>query len=294
MNVELAASYAHCQRIARRSGSSFYYSFLLLPRRKRLAMCALYAYLRRTDDLADGLEPIECRRQSLARWRATLEHALAGRHEDPMLPALADVVRTFSIPLEHLWAAIDGAEMDLARATYDTFAQLETYCELVASQVGLACLRIWGCHASEAIAPARRCGIAFQMTNILRDLGEDARRGRVYLPREDFDRFGYSADELRAGVCDERFRRLMRFQVERNQRLYEEGAALEPWLDATGRRVFGSMTAVYRALLAEISRFEGAVLSRRVRLSNWRKMRIATRYLLFRRARLPAARAAAP
>jgi phytoene synthase len=290
----LAASYAHCRRIARRSGSSFYYSFLLLPKRRRLAMCALYAFLRRTDDLADGPEPIESRRQSLALWRASLASAVDGRYDDPMFAALADVIRSYAIPIEHLQSAIDGAEMDLDRSTYDTFAELETYCELVASQVGLACLRIWGCHAPEAIGPARRCGIAFQMTNILRDLGEDARRGRVYLPREDFERFGYSADELRAGVCDERFRRLLRFEIERNQRLYAEGAALEPWLDATGRRVLGSMTAVYRALLGEIKKREGGVLTTRVRLSNWRKMRIATRYLLFRRARVPAAGAGPP
>jgi phytoene synthase len=294
MNAALAASYAHCRRIARRSGSSFYYSFLLLPRRKRLAMCALYAFLRRTDDVADSDLPLAERRAALAAWRHSLANALAGGDDDPVLPALADVVRSYSLPLEYLSAAIDGAEMDLARTSYATFAELETYCERVASMVGLACLRIWGCQAAEAEPSARVCGVAFQLTNILRDLGEDAARGRVYLPQEDLDRFGYSADDLRAAVRDDRFRRLMRFQIERNERLYAQGAELERWLGPRERRVFASMTAVYRALLAEIKRRDGDVFSRRVRLSRWRKMRIATRSFLFRRPLAPAAGAAAP
>jgi phytoene synthase len=125
------------------------------------------------------------------------------------------------------------------------------------------------------------------MTNILRDLGEDAARGRVYLPQQDLDRFGYTADDLRCGVRDERFRRLMRFEIDRNERLYGEGSVLARWLPPKERRVFESMTAVYRGLLAEIKRRDGDVFTRRVRLSNWRKMRIATRYLLLRPAPLP-------
>jgi phytoene synthase len=294
MNSVVTASYAHCRGIARRSGSSFYYSFLLLPKRTRQAMCALYAFLRRTDDLADGAAAVDARRESLARWRTSLMSALAGRFDDPLLPALADVVTSYAIPVEYLAAAIDGAEMDLADRTYETFAQLETYCERVASMVGLACLRIWGCQAPQAEYPARRCGIAFQLTNILRDLGEDAARGRIYLPREDLDRFGYSADDLRAGVRDERFRRLMHFEIERNERLYEEGAAVERWLGTRQRRVFGSMTAVYRALLAEIKRHDGDVFTRRVRLSNWRKLRIATGSLFSRPSLSTAAGVATP
>lgn len=294
MNAELAASYADCRRVARRSGSSFYYSFLLLSKRKRQAMCALYAFLRRTDDLVDGESQIDGKREALANWRASLLAALKGRFDDPLLPALADVAHSYTIPAEYLTAAIDGAEMDLARVRYETYEQLERYCELVASMVGLACLRIWGCHEPDAEGPARSCGLAFQMTNILRDLGEDAARGRVYLPQEDLDRFGYTVDDLRAGVRDERFRRLMRFEIDRNERLYAGGAQLVRWLGPTERRVFGSMTAVYRGLLAEIKRRDGDVFTRRVRLSNWRKMRIATRFLLFRPALVPAAGAVAP
>lgn len=291
MNGQLAASYAHCQRIARRSGSSFYYSFLLLPKRQRMAMCALYAFLRHTDDLADSGAGRDERAAALAAWRRSLADALAGRYDHPLLPALADVVASYAISVDYLTAAIDGAEMDLARERYETFEELETYCELVASMVGLACLRIWGCDAPQAQRPARRVGVAFQMTNILRDLGEDAKRGRVYLPQADLDRFEYTVDDLQAGVRDERFRRLMRFEIERTEALYADAAELERWLEPVGRRVLGSMTAVYRALLGEIKRRDGDVLSTRVRLSNWRKMRIATRFLLFRPS--PAATAGA-
>jgi phytoene synthase len=184
------------------------------------------------------------------------------------------------VPIAHLESVIDGVEMDLEPRHYQTFDQLEQYCHRVASAVGLACLRIWGCRAPEAEEPARRCGVAFQLTNILRDLKEDADRGRVYLPREDLDRFGYSAEELRAGVRDERFRELMRFEVARAEKLYEEGNTLERWLSSDGRRIFGSMIAVYRALLEEIRRLETDVLTTRARLSSWRKLRIAGRWLL--------------
>lgn len=294
MNDQVAVSYAHCNALARRSASSFYYSFLLLSKPRRRAMCALYAFLRHTDDLADGDAPIEARREALARWRGSLLAAMDGRYDDPLWPALADTVSDYAIPLERLTAAIDGAEMDLTRTSYQTAAELETYCDLVASQVGLACLRIWGCTVPAAEAPARLCGIAFQWTNILRDLGEDAARGRVYLPQEDLDRFGYTAADLRAGVRDERFRGLMQHEIARNERYYDEGAELVRWLDPEGRRVFGSMRAVYRALLAEIKRRDGDVLSARVRLSKWRKMRIATRWLLFGSSSAPVAGAPAP
>ncbi len=142
-----------------------------------------------------------------------------------------------------------------------------------------------GLQHGAAEGPARQLGVAFQMTNILRDLREDAARDRIYLPTDDLDRFDYSADELRAVyamVRDERFRRLMRFEIERTEQLYAEGAELERWLEPDGRGVLGSMMAVYRALLAEIKRLDGDVLTRRVRISRWRKMRIATRWLLFR------------
>jgi phytoene synthase len=289
---ELTASFAHCQQLTRRSGSSFYYSFLLLAKPKRQAMYALYAFLRHTDDLVDEDGPLETRRDALSRWRASLVSAMQGRFDHPILPALVHVVRSYSIPIEFLTAAIDGAEMDLDCARYETFADLQRYCDLVASKVGLACLRIWGCSEPAADPFARDCGVAFQLTNILRDLAEDAARGRIYLPQEDLDRFGYSAADLLSGVRNERFRRLMAFEIERNERLYAEGAQVERWLAPRERCVFASMTTVYRALLAEIKRRDGDVLSARVRLSPWRKVRIATKCVLLRPSLAPVGAAA--
>ncbi|MBI3840268.1 MAG: phytoene/squalene synthase family protein [Planctomycetia bacterium] len=291
---ELAASYQECQRIARRSASSFYYSFLLLPKRKRLAMCALYAFLRRVDDLGDSFDSVRERRGALEAWRQSLARAMQGVYDDPILPAVGDTIAAFQIPPEYLTEVIDGVEMDLEPCRYETFEQLETYCYRVASVVGLACLRIWGCTITEAQRPARQCGLAFQMTNILRDLKEDAERNRIYFPQQDLDQFGYTADELRAGVRNERFRALMRFEIDRTERLYAEAAQLEQWLEPEGRRAFGSMMAVYRALLAEIKRLDGDVLSRRVRLSGWRKMRIATHWFLVRSRAADAAEISSP
>lgn len=279
MSNDLPASYTHCQRIARRSASSFYYSFLLLPKHKRLAMCALYAFLRRTDDLGDSSDSVAERRRALENWRQSLVDSQRGDYDDPLLPALADTLKTFEVPLAHLHAVIDGVEMDLEPLVYETFEQLQTYCDRVASSVGLACLRIWGCRSEQAEQPARQCGVAFQMTNILRDLKEDAARNRVYLPQEDLRRFDYTIADLRAGARDERFRQLMRFQIDRTEKLYTEAAELERWLEPDGQRVFGSMVAVYRALLGEIKRLDGDVLSTRVRLSRWRKMRIVSRWM---------------
>ncbi len=278
MNDGLEASYAHCQEIARASASSFYYSFLLLPKRQQMAMCALYAYLRRTDDLGDSSEPIEIRRVALAQWRRSLLRSQDGHHDDPLLPALTDTVRNCGISLRHLEDVIDGVEMDLEPVGYETFDDLAEYCHRVASAVGLACLPIWGCTSEAAEVPARSCGLAFQLTNILRDLKEDAEQGRVYLPGEDFQRFDYTPDELRAGVRNDRFRQLMQFQIARAERLYEAGSELVSHLSTDGQRILGSMTAVYRALLAEIKRLDGDVLSRRVQLSPWQKMRIASQW----------------
>jgi phytoene synthase len=278
LNSELDASYAHCQQIARNASSSFYYSFLLLARPQRQAMCALYAFLRRTDDLGDSDAPLAERRVALRAWRQSLQRSLGGKYDDPLLPALADTIRRYGVPRECLEEVIDGVEMDLEPTHYESFDDLAHYCHRVASAVGLACLPIWGCTSSEADVPARSCGLAFQLTNILRDLKEDAQMGRVYLPREDFERFGYTPDELKAGVRNERFRDLMQFQIERAEQLYAAGSDLVSHLSADGQKVFGSMVAVYRALLAEIKRLDGDVLSRRVQLSRWKKMQIASQW----------------
>ncbi len=223
---QLTASYTYCRRLARRSASSFYYSFWLLPRPQRSAMHALYAYLRQTDDWGDSSEPLELRRAALVRWRRSLERSLGGQFDDPLWPALVDAVRRFEVPPELLFAVIDGVEMDLDRTRYQSFEELAEYCHRVASVVGLACIHIWGFRDDAALEPARRCGLAFQLTNILRDLKEDADRDRVYLPQEDLDRFGYTVADLKRGVRDERFRSLMQFEILRTEELYRQAAAV--------------------------------------------------------------------
>jgi len=276
------SSYAHCRQLTRRTASNFYYSFLVLPRGKRRAMCALYAFARMTDDLGDNALPVAERREALAGWRNSLEQALAGEFDAPIFPALADTVARYRLPPEHLRSVIDGVEMDLAHQGFETFDELSEYCCKVASAVGLCCIHIWGFTGPEALEPARKCGIAFQLTNILRDLKEDAALGRIYLPREDLRRFGYSADDLRHGQGGERFQQLMRFEIERAERLYQDAAQLPRWLGPDGKTIFGAMSGIYRGLLDEIKRLDGDVFSHRARLSAWRKLRIAGRWLLVR------------
>lgn len=280
MNLELRTSYRYCGRLARRSASSFYYSFFLLPPAKRAAMCALYAFLRHTDDLADNQLPLDERRKSLDLWRQSLSRAMNGGFDSPILPALRDTVTKFEIPLEYLIAVIDGVEMDLEHTRYQTFAELEDYCYHVASVVGLACVHVWGFRGEVGFESARQCGVAFQLTNILRDLQEDAANGRIYLPQEDLADFGYKNEELVAGIFNDCFRRMMRFEVGRAEELYRQASDLAPWLHPDGQRVFGAMMATYRGLLDEIRRRDGDVFTRRVRLSRWQKLKIAIRWFL--------------
>jgi len=294
------ASYNVCRRLARRSRSNFYVCFRGLPREKRRAMEALYAFMRHTDDLADDPLPAELRRQSLSKWRAALQGALQGRfdvcsrrpsqngqaansdhHFGPeLLPAMVDAADRYRIPPEYLLAVIDGVKMDLERQRYETFDQLEGYCERVASAVGMACIHIWGFHAREALEPARKCGIAMQLTNILRDLKEDAQQNRIYLPLADLRQCDYSTDDLNRGVADERFVRLMQFEIGRAEWFYREGAELMQFLQCDGRRIFGMMTSTYRALLEKIKRRPGDVLNRRITLSRAKKLRIVARWTL--------------
>jgi phytoene synthase len=246
-------------------------------------MEALYAFMRQTDDLADNPCPAVERREALCRWRAALDAALAGTdggNGSSLWPALADTVHTFKIPEEHLHAVIDGVEMDLASPHYETFDELAEYCRRVASAVGLTCLYVWGFHGDEALPLAHQCGVAFQLTNILRDLREDAQQGRVYLPREDLLACDYSAEDLARGVVDSRFERLMALELDRAERLYREGAALAGCLEPDGRRIFGMMMTVYHRLLTEIRRRQHEVLQRRIGLGVWQKARAAFRWAL--------------
>ena len=278
---QLDDSYAYCNRLARRSASNFYFSFLLLPRPKRRAMYALYAFLRHVDDLSDDEHrDVAARRQALFQLRSNLSAALAGAATDPILIALADTAQSYRIPHEYLAAVIDGVEMDLAGTCYETFDELELYCDRVAGMVGVACLHIWGFRGPRALEPARHCGLAFQLTNILRDLKEDIGRGRVYLPREDLRQFDYSFDDLKRLKINDRFIELVRFEIARAERFYTSAADLESLLERDGRRALRAMMATYHALLNKIKEQPEAVLRGRIRLRSWEKIRIVGEALL--------------
>jgi phytoene synthase len=280
MNAALARSYRYCEDVARREAGNFYPAFLLLPAPQRRAMCALYTFMRIADDLSDEPMPIAVKRQQLADWRGGLRAALAGCYAHSSHAALHDTLEKYRIPTRYLEAVIDGVEMDLEPIAYRTFAELRNYCWHVASVVGLSCIHIWGFHGPGALAFAEDAGIAFQLTNILRDLGEDAARGRVYLPEEDLTRFGYNRDRLRQGVCDASFHELMRFEVQRARAFYHSGWQLAPRLSPAGQAVFLMMARTYRGLLGEIQRRDYDVFRSRVRLPRWKK-------LLFALAALP-------
>ena len=271
----LAESYALCAQRTREAASSFYYAFFLLPREKRAAMCALYAFLRQTDDLGDSHEPSDTRRRHLYDWKQSLSASFAGQFHDPLLPALVDTVERFHIPPEHLFAVVRGVEMDLEQHSFATYAELANYCHLVASVVGLCCIHIWGYTDERALPLAETCGQAFQLTNILRDLREDALRNRIYLPPDDLARCNDSADDLRAGQADQRFRRLLAFEVSRAAEAYAAAAPLIHYLHRDGQRVFAALCGTYCHLLRKIYASGDMALEKRLALSRWEKTRIA-------------------
>lgn len=281
-HMSLSASYAWCERLARHQAGNFYHAFRLLPSAQRRAMCALYAFLRVADDLTDGSEALTHKSLALAGWRQQLDAALEGDYHHLLHPALHHTVAHYGIPRRYLEEVLDGVGMDLNTDRYSTFADLYRYCYRVASAVGLACIHIWGFRDERAAVPAESAGIALQLTNILRDLGEDAARGRVYLPCEDLAHFGYTVADLEQGRRDERFRRLMCFQVERARGYYEAALPLADLLDPSGRAVFLVMLRTYRGLLEAIERRDYDVFSSRVRLSNLRKLWLAAQVLPLR------------
>lgn len=282
MRVPLEESFHYCRKLAQRTGRNFYYSFLTLPRPLLRDMCALYAFMRVTDDLGDDpSRSTGARREALRAWRRSLQDALNDvEFAHPVLPAMVDVQRRHEIPVDHLEAVITGVEMDLDPQGFETFEDLEFYCDHVAGAVGLCCIHIWGFCDPAAGERALDCGRAFQLTNILRDLGEDASMGRVYLPREDLLRFGYTADDLRRGRRDARFRDLMMFEIIRAREYYRRSLALHHQLDRPGRPILSAMLQIYGRLLDEIERRDYDVFSQRIHLPLPRKLWIAVQCML--------------
>jgi phytoene synthase len=274
----LRQSYGYCQALARREARNFYYSFLTLPRDRFRAMCALYAFMRVTDDLSDSGASMHSRGAALDDWQAQLRSALAGEAPGhPSLPALADAVARYNVPARHLEEVITGVRMDLRCPRYESFEDLSRYCYHVAGAVGLACIHIWGFRDQRAIPAAIDCGLAFQLTNILRDVREDAQRGRLYLPLEDLARFGLEPEEVSDGAADPRVRQLLAFEAGRARQYYAKARLLVDHLEPCGRPVLETMLAIYGGLLGEMERRGFDVFSRRVELSRARKWRLVLR-----------------
>jgi phytoene synthase len=269
----------YCRHKAARSGSSFYYSFLFLPPPKRRAITALYAFCREVDDVVDEVNDPGVARSKLAWWRDEIARAFAGVPQHPVTQALAPVVRAIDLPLAHFETIIDGMAMDLEPARYANFAALEDYCHRVAGVVGLLSAEIFGYADPATRGYARDLGIAFQLTNICRDVGEDARRGRVYLPQDDLARFGFGGDlpSLLRAQASGAFRALMAFEVERAQTWYDRALAQLPASDRAAQRAGLVMAAIYRKLLDEIARDGYRVLDRRTSLTPLRKLWLAWR-----------------
>ena len=265
----------YCQDRAAKSGSSFYYSFLFLEPRRRQAITALYAFCREVDDAVDECPDAELARAKLNWWRGEIGAMFQGRASHPVTQALTDSLKNFHLPQEQLQEIIDGMEMDLDQVRYPDFKSLHLYCYRVASVVGLLAAEIFGYSDRQTLKYAHDLGLAFQLTNIIRDVGEDARRGRIYLPQDELSRFGISDADLQVARYGDNFSRLMTFQVERAQELYRQAFAQLPAADRKAQRAGLIMAAIYRATLDEIVRDNYRVLDQRISLPPLRKLWLA-------------------
>ncbi len=265
----------YCQDKAAKSGSSFYYSFMFLPPERRQAITALYAFCREVDDVVDECHDLSLAQTKLEWWRQEVGRIYGGTPTHPVGHALKDVIKGFRLPQEQLLEIIDGMAMDLSQTRYLDFKGLQLYCYRVASVVGLLAAEIFGYQDRQTLKYAHDLGLAFQLTNIIRDVGEDARRGRVYLPIEDLQRFDVPAKDLLEARYSDAFRELMAFQAERAEKFYDQAFAQLPAIDRKAQRPGLVMAAIYRTLLREIARDGFLVLDRRTSLTPLRKVWLA-------------------
>jgi squalene synthase HpnC len=287
---DVHASYEHCHQIARTAHSNFYPAFFLLPKGKRDGIVALYAFMRLIDDVSDEGEDVAAKQRGLAKWRAALDEAVTGQSqafdgtearplpknylygEREVLPALVDTMQRFRMPARYLHDLISGAEMDLTISEYPTFERLKEYCYRVAGTVGLTCTHIFGFNDSKALDLAEKLGLAFQLTNIIRDVREDYTLGRIYLPEEDLLRYGVAKEDLGRREATLGVRELLRFEADRAWQLYEEGAHLLALIEEDSRGTLWLLVQTYSALLARIESVDFAVFGERVRLSKPEKV----------------------
>lgn len=271
--------HAYCQEKAATSGSSFYYAFRFLPPDRRRAITAFYAFCREVDDIADECHDPQVARAKLAWWRGEIVNLYAGQPGHPVAQALAEAIGPFRLPQEAFEAVIDGMEMDVGQSgglvRYPDFRQLNLYCHRVAGVVGEVAALIFGVTDRATLKYANKLGLAFQLTNIIRDVGEDARRGRVYLPQDELARFGVTEDDLLRARYGDNFSQLMAFQCQRALATYDEALALLPAADRKAQRPGLAMAAIYRTLLEEIRADGCKVLDRRYALTPLRKLWLA-------------------
>ncbi len=265
----------YCQQKAAASGSSFYYSFLFLPSERRRAITALYAFCREVDDIVDEVADVGVARTKLAWWRTEVANLFAGHPQHPVTRALAPFTASHGIDGGRMNEIIDGMEMDLVYHRYPDFDSLKLYCHRAAGVVGQLSASIFGYSEASTLEYAESLGIAFQLTNIIRDVGEDARRGRVYLPQDELARFGLTPEDILARKGGEAFVKLMRFQSERAQSYYDLAFSKLGAADRRSQRAGLIMAAIYRTLLDEIQRDDFQVLEQRVTLTPMRKLWIA-------------------
>ena len=267
----------YVQQKAAASGSSFYYAFLFLPKPRRAAITAFYAFCREVDDVVDDMVDPGVAATKLAWWQSEVAQSFAGHPSHPVTQALMPLAADYAIEQRHLQAVIEGCQMDLAQTRYLDFAALQRYCHLVAGVVGEVAAQIFGQTQTQTTEYAHKLGLAFQLTNIIRDVGEDARRGRIYLPIDEMQRFGVKAHEVLKNGYSDRFTALMKFQAERAQALYDEALALLPPVDRRTQKPGLMMASIYRALLREIEADNFQVLHQRVSLTPLRKLWLAWR-----------------
>ena len=265
----------YVQEKAAASGSSFYYAFLFLPRPRREAITAFYAFCREVDDVVDEVSDPGVAQTKLAWWDTEVARAFAGQPQHPVMRALMPAVPAFGLEERQLQAVIEGCRMDLSQTRYLDYPALERYCHLVAGMVGEVSARIFGQTRPETTAYAHKLGLAFQLTNIIRDVGEDALRGRIYLPVSELQQFDVKAHEILKRTYSDRFRALMQFQADRAHRLYDEALALLPAEDRRAQKPGLMMASIYRTLLREIEADGFQVLHQRVSLTPLRKFWLA-------------------
>ena len=277
MATELDLAYDHCQRVTREHAKNFYYAFRTLPARRRRAIYAAYAFCRHCDDIADQDLPLDEKRRLFARTRQLLVQSRDGQTGDPVFTALEDACRAFEIPARYFEEVVEGVEMDLTWSRFDSFDELRIYCYKVASAVGLICIEVFGYDDPAATDYAIDLGIAMQLTNIMRDVKEDAQRGRIYIPLDEMQQFGYSEGELMDGVVNDAFRELMSFQVSRARRYFASGSRLIPLLLPESRACPAVLHQVYSSILDRIEASGFNVFERRIGLSKPKKLFIAAK-----------------